>query len=173
MVQFAEEVYPNSPLVEVVFEIRFAGELQIESERHRFWERIREDYPAIKVPYPKPDKPLALMPYQFCRKDGEMTVMLALNSFALSSLKYPGFKEFKREYLRLYDHFAQVFRVRKLNRAGWRYVNTIPFVRDNGLVPLNQFLNLGFKLPPSIPERFKTLGLTFESRRMAALLPPD
>lgn len=164
MSSVTDEIYPNSPLVEVIFEIRFPGELQIECERHLFWERIRKEYPTIKVPHLKPEKAPALLPYKFDRKDGEMTAMIALNSFALSALKYPGFKEFKKEYLRLYKIFGEVFKIGRLNRAGWRYVNIIPFVREQGSIPLNHFLNLGFKLPECIPERFQTVGLEFVSR---------
>jgi uncharacterized protein (TIGR04255 family) len=162
MQPFTDEVYPNSPLAEVVFEIRFPGELQVECERHLFWEKIRREYPAIRVPHPNPEKALALVPYRFDRLDKEMTVMVAMNSLTLSALKYPGFKEFKKELIRISKIFGETFKVKKLSRASWRYVNVIPFVRENGLIPLGQFLKLGFKLPSSIPERFKTLSLAFD-----------
>ncbi len=162
MPSFTDEVYPNSPLVEVVFEIRFPGELQVECERHLFWEKIRKDYPSIRVPFPEPGKAMALMPYKFDRKDKEMTVMVAMNTLVLSARKYPGFKEFTKEFLRISNIFGETFKIKKLNRAGWRYINVIPFVRERGLIPLHQFLKLGFQLPTSIPEHFKTLDLGFD-----------
>lgn len=160
----SSEVYPNSPLVEVVFEIRFPGELQVECQRHLFWERIKDDYPTIKVPHPTPEKALALVPYKFVRKDKQMTIMVAINSLALSATTYPGFKEFKKEFLRIHNLFGETFKLKKLKRAGWRYINVIPFVREDGLIPISQFLKLGFKLPSSIPERFKALSLTFDAK---------
>ncbi|MCK5244887.1 MAG: TIGR04255 family protein, partial [Desulfobacterales bacterium] len=44
------EVYPNSPLVEVVCEVRFPGELAIECRRDEFYEKIRDRYPTILFP---------------------------------------------------------------------------------------------------------------------------
>ena len=35
------EVYPNQPLSDVACEVRFKGEMQVECERHLFWEAIR------------------------------------------------------------------------------------------------------------------------------------
>lgn len=157
------EVYPNQPLVEVVFEIRFPGEVRVECERHLFWEKIREEYSNVLVPHPQSDKPLALMPYKFRREDGSMTVMVSMNSLALSASVYPGYKEFSKEILRIYEIFGNVFSVKKINRVGWRYINVIPFVREDGVIPLSRFLNLGFKIPKSIPEEFKNINLVFES----------
>lgn len=161
--EIKNEVYPNQPLVEVIFEIRFPGEVRVECERHLFWEQIRDDYPNVLVPHPNPDKAIALMPYKFRRGDGLMTVMLSMNSLALSASVYPGYREFSKEILKVYNVFGKVFPVKEIHRIGWRYVNVIPFVRENGVIPLARYLNLGFSLPASIPEAFKNLNLTIES----------
>ena len=161
--EFNSEVYPNQPLVEVVFEIRFPGEVRVECERHLFWEKIRDDYPNVLVPHAQTDKAMALMPYKFRRDDGTMAVMVCMNSLALSASVYPGYEVFSKELLRVYKIFGEVFSVKKLNRIGWRYINVIPFLRENGAIPLTKFLNLGFKVPSSVPEEFKNLNLTFES----------
>lgn len=163
-----DEVYPNQPLIEVVFEVRFPGEVRVECERHLFWEKIRGEYPNVLVPNPQPDKPIALMPYKFRRDDGSMTVMVSMNSFALSASDYPGYKEFREEILRVYGLFQEVFNLKRLSRVGWRYINVISFIRENGVIPLRRFLNLGFKVPPSIPEEFVNLDLVFESQHEGA-----
>ena len=67
--EFNSEVYPNQPLVEVVFEIRFPGEVRVECERHLFWEKIRDDYPNVLVPHAQTDKAMALMPYKYLAKN--------------------------------------------------------------------------------------------------------
>lgn len=157
-------IYPNQPLVEVVFEIRFPGEVRVECERHLFWEKIRNEYPNVLVPHSQPEKPLALIPYKFVREDGSMSVMVSMNSLALSARVYPGYKKFSTEILRIYEIFGKVFDIKKLNRIGWRYINVIPFVRENNVIPLSRFLNLGFKVPESIPEEFINLNLVFESQ---------
>jgi len=159
----SDVVYPNQPLVDVVFEIRFPGEVRVECERHLFWEKIRDDYNKVLVPQQSPDKPLALMPYKFRREDDSMTVMVSLNSFAVSAAKYPGYQEFSKEILRVCELFGQTFNINEITRVGWRYINVIPFVREDGLIPLSRFLNLGFKVPDSVPEEFKKLNLLFES----------
>jgi len=159
----SDVVYPNQPLVDVVFEIRFPGEVRVECERHLFWEKIRDDYKKVLVPQKSGDTPLALMPYKFRREDDSMTVMVCLNSFALSAARYPGYQEFSKEILRVYDLFGQTFDVDELTRVGWRYINVIPFIREDGIIPLSRFLNLGFKVPKSVPEEFKNLNLLFES----------
>ncbi|MFW2371865.1 MAG: TIGR04255 family protein [Gammaproteobacteria bacterium] len=156
-------VYPNQPLVDVVFEVRFPGEVRVECERHLFWEKIRDDYPNVLVPQQTPEKPLALMPYKFRKADGSMTVMVCMNSFAVSATIYPGFDEFSREVLKIYKLFGETFEIKKLNRVGWRYINIIPFVREKGFIPLARFLKIGLKLPESIPKEFKSLNLMFES----------
>jgi uncharacterized protein (TIGR04255 family) len=160
---FEEEIYPNQPLIEVVFEIRFPGELAIECLKHNFWELIRKEYPRILVPHPSRDKALALIPYRFEKEDESSGVMLALNMMAYYSKSYPGFHEFKKEYLRIHSNFEEIFKLKKLIRAGWRYINIIPFVREKGLIPLDRFLELGFIFPEMIPERFNILNLNFVS----------
>lgn len=161
---FSDEVYPNSPLAEVVCEIRFPGNLRVECSRHLFWEEIREEYPEILVPRPRQEVALVLEPYKFRRKDREFTVMVAINKFALSTSKYPGYELFIKEFLRLHSIFEKLYDVSSLKRVGWRYINLIPFVRDKGLIPLDSFLNLGFKVPESIPEKFNAVSMRFVAK---------
>ncbi len=160
---FPEEVYPKSPLVEVVFQIRFPGELAIECLRYQFWERIRGEYPKIFVPNASPEKALALIPYKFEKEDESSGVMLAMNSLALYVKEYQNYAAFKDEYLKVHSVFSEVFKITKINRAGWRYINIIPFIREEGLIPLDSFLQLGFDVPKMIPKRFKILNLNFVS----------
>jgi uncharacterized protein (TIGR04255 family) len=78
--------------------------------------------------------------------------------------KYEGYRAFREEFLRILDHFNGCFSVPAISRAGWRYINLIPFVRKEGVIPLSEYLTLGFKVPDMIPERFSNLGLVFESK---------
>ncbi len=160
---FAEEVYPNSPLIEVVFEIRFPGEMAIECRRHEFWDLVRDVYPRILIPTVRPGTAIPLEPYRFEREDGKAGIMTAMNRLAMYTRAYQGFRAFKAEFLRIHALFGKCFHVDRLNRAGWRYVNVIPFAREDGLVPLKQFLNIGLRLPPIVPERFRALSLAFSA----------
>jgi uncharacterized protein (TIGR04255 family) len=165
-------VYPNQPLVEVVFELRFPGEMAVECQRHVFWEKVRAEYPNILVPnvFAPPVKPgeypayPALQPYRFERLDKGAGIAVAMDRFALYVREYEGYRAFREEFLRVLGHFNECFSVSVISRAGWRYVNLIPFVRKDGVIPLSEYLTLGFKVPDMIPERFSNLGLVFESK---------
>jgi len=161
---FTDEVYPNSPLIEVVFEIRFPPELAVEGRRHEFWEKVRDVYPSLLVPTGSPGQLLSLIPYRFEQEDNQAGIMMAINRFSLYVRKYEGFRKFKEEFLRMHRLFGETFSLDRVTRIGLRYINLIPFGREDGLIPLNRFLTLGFQWPPVIPERFKNLSLTFISR---------
>lgn len=162
--QNATEVYPNSPLNEVVFELRFPGDMALECQRHEFWQRVKADYPSIWLPKNDPGSHMALQPYRFEREDRSAGILIALNRFGYFARRYPGHVEFQKEFLRVREAFGQVFAIDRLTRIGWRYINLIPFVRQDGLIPLEQFLNLGFRVPPQVPQRFKALSLVFVSQ---------
>jgi uncharacterized protein (TIGR04255 family) len=176
-----ETLYPNPPLVEVVFELQFPGNMAVECKRHLFWEKVRSDYPNILVPRAKPDQPLALEPYRFERADGSAGIAVALHRFALYVRKYEGYPAFRTEFLRVLEQFNETFHVEKLSRAGWRYVNLIPFVRVDGVVPLERFLRMGLDLPDSVPRQFGNLNLVFECKepngivttRLLTMISPD
>lgn len=157
-------LYPNAPLVEAVFEIRFPGEPAIECRRHEFFQLIRSEYNTVFVPKIMAGQAPALELYHFKREDGNATVMTAINRFAFSTTKYEGFQAFKREACRLIRLFSETFNIGKLNRTGLRYVNVIPFIREQDRFPLSNYLNVAVKLPLSFPEQFKYLDLGFVSQ---------
>lgn len=161
------EVYPNAPLVEVVCEIQFNGELEIEARRHEFWDKLRDDYPKWLVPRSgTDDRPLALQHYRFRTEDGIRTILIAPNSFGFSVTEYGGHQAFFKEFARLYKVFAETFpKIDKLNRIGWRYVNIIPFVREKGLIPIENFLKLELGLPEQVPSRYEKIDLNLTATR--------
>ncbi len=155
-----EVIYPNQPLTDVASEVRFAGEMQVECERHRFWDRIRDDYPKILVPKMQEGAFAALQHYKFRSADGNRTVSVALNSLAFSETKYSGHTSFICEFKRLIGLFHEAFpRLGKINRVGWRYINVIPFSREAERVPVGRFLKLDIPLPHSMFD--STQGLDF------------
>jgi len=154
------EVYPNSPLVEVVCEVRFPGELAIECRRDEFYEKIRDRYPTILVP--KVGDGLA--PYRFENESQTAEIMLAINRFSFHDKKYSGHKEFIKEFVRLAKTLGEIYAVKKLNRLGWRYINVIPFSRENEIVPLQRFTSFGLKLPEGMSDKFENLSIVFISK---------
>lgn len=160
-----EETYPNSPLTDVACEVRFKGEMQVECERHHFWNAIRMDYPDILVPQLKEGQAAALQHYRFRSADGTRHVAVALNSLAYSETKYKGHKEFIAEFYRLAKEFHKVFPdITRVTRIGWRYINVMPFSRENGLVPLNRFLKLEVTLPSKIFQQTSALDFQWTGR---------
>lgn len=162
--EIKKEIYPNQPLVEVVFEIRFPGEPVIESKRYEFYNRIREIYPNVIVPQLKAGAFPALVPYRFERSDGFAGTMVAIDKFSFYSRQYPGYEDFKKEFLRLLIEFNKICNLGKLTRVGWRYVNIIPFTRENGNISLKRFLNSDLYLAKNIPEGYENLSLRLVSK---------
>lgn len=162
MTQFDDdEIYPNQPLSDVACEVRFKGEMQVECQRYLFWDKIRGEYPDILVPQLQDGQAVALQHYKFRDPASNRSVAVALNSLAFSEMKYSGHKSFIAEFDRLVTIFHATYpSIGKITRVGWRYVNVMPFSRENGLIPLNRILNLDISLPGKIFQ--KTVALDLE-----------
>ena len=157
-------IYKNAPLIETVFEIRFPTEPAIECNRDKLYKKIRNIYSKVLVPGAIPGKAIALEPYRFESADGNNGIMLSIDKFAFYCKKYEGFNSFKKETMRLFSIFKELFKIQKLKRAGLRYINIIPFVRENDIIPIENYLNIKIVLPNSIPTDFKNLSLIFVSQ---------
>jgi hypothetical protein len=146
-----DALYPNQPLSDVACEVRFPGEMQIECNRHLFWDQIRSDYPKIMVPFAKDGHPPALQHYRFRSETGNRTVAIALNSLVYSEGKYRGHKLFIAEFVRLVELFRATYpKISKPNRVGWRYINHLTFSREGGLTPVGRLV----KLIPDLPAKY-------------------
>lgn len=160
-----DEIYPNSPLTDVACEVRFCGEMQVECERHRFWDKIRTEYPKILVPFPKEGQATALQHYRFRTDTDDRTVSVALNSLAYSETKYRGHDKYLAEFERLVGLFRETFpKLGAVKRVGWRYMNLMPFTAENGLLPLNRFLKFQLDLPSKLFERTARLDFQWVGR---------
>lgn len=157
------EQYPNQPLIDVAFEIRFPGDPAVECRRDEFFRLVRDKYPKVYVPKLQPGDAPALALYHFKEEDDQATIMTAINKLAYSTKKYPGFDAFKEEVLRIVAIFGTTFKVEKLTRTGLRYVNAIPFVPKAGRIPFREYLKVGFQLPPPAIDNFTTMNFTFAS----------
>lgn len=158
------EVYANPPLVETIFEIRFQPELAIECNKDKFYEQIRNIYPKVSLPVVIDGKAVPLEPYRFDRDDGTYGIMLAIDKIAFYCKKYEGFNQFKMEVLKVLSIFGNMFKIKKLDRAGLRYINIIPFAREKDIIPIENYLNVKIHLPKPFQSEFKHLGLIFVSQ---------
>ncbi len=156
------EIYPKAPLIETVFEIKFAGEPSIDCQKDKFYDRIRKEYPRIMVPRSKDGIAIALEPYLFEKEDNSFSIGLSINKLFLSCKKYQGFQFFKDEVLRVFSVFNDTFKmVSELNRTGLRYINIISFAREKGTIPLKNLLNVDLHLPTSTSPNFKNIQISF------------
>ncbi len=159
------EIYPNSPLQGVVFEIRFPGEPAVECHRDQFFEDVRKEFPQVLVPKLQEGAAAALSPYHFQSADGTKALLTALNLFAFRTSQYPGYAAFKDEALRWCRLFATRFSIDKLSRTGLRYTNVIPYPPGQGF-PLHRFLQIQMSLGGGTMDRLENLYIT--SRMPAA-----
>lgn len=175
------EVYPNSPLTEVVCEIRFPGDLAIECRKHEFHRAIRDGYPGILAPHVEAGEPVATKPYRFENRETGAGAMLAVDRFAYYEQRYASHKTFMREFLRLAGVLSEIFRLDKLSRVGWRYINMIPFSRENGILPIRRFLKLAVRMPEGASTEFENISMALISRvpggsittKLQSLIRPD
>jgi uncharacterized protein (TIGR04255 family) len=140
-----DELYVNSPLRSVVFEIRFPGEPAVECHRDRFFERVRSEFPQVFVPNVTEGTAVALSPYHFTSADNSRSLLTALNLFAFRTEAYPGYTSFREEVLRWIGEFTATFPLSHLTRTGLRYTNVIPFAPGSGF-PLARFLQIAVAL---------------------------
>lgn len=158
------KVYKNAPLKAVVFEIRFPAELSIETKRAEFFNNIKNDFPNLFVPVVDPAEAIALKPYEFKSEDLRKMIGFSINRFLFHTIDYSrGFELFEEECLKHITLFLEYFNIRNINRTGLRYVNHIPIIRRNGIIPIKEYLNFGFELPKTIPpepELFHTVLVT-------------
>lgn len=151
------ELYKNPPLTEAVFEITFPPELSIETKRDEFYKKIRNEFPEINLPLQTDQEPYPLKNYLFRDTKREKGIAYSINKFSYHRYKYYGFATFKEENLKYLNMFAEYFGIRNLERTGLRYVNHIPILSEDGVIPIERYLHFGYKMPNSIPEKYSLL----------------
>ena len=133
--------YQNQPLQEVASEIRFFGEPIVEAKRHEFFEEIRDKYPLVFVPGAVPGTAPQLQHYRFEKEDSTAGIQLSISSLSYFQRDYEGAPAYKDELFRIIKIANSYFNFNRFSRVGWRYINAIPFVRENSLIPLSRFFN--------------------------------
>jgi uncharacterized protein (TIGR04255 family) len=151
------KLYKNSPLVESVFEIRFPPELAIECRKDEYYDLIKDEFPEINLPLVDSPEPYPMRNYLFRDSKREKGIQFSINKFSFHQYKYLGFGQFKDQTLRYLRLFAEKFKIQHLYRTGLRYVNHIPILREDGVIPIGKFLNFGYKTPKSIPQTYDFL----------------
>ncbi|MCK4329817.1 TIGR04255 family protein [candidate division WOR-3 bacterium] len=146
--------YKNPPIVQAVVEIKFPAELSIECRKDEYYEKIRKDFPNILVPVIDRPDPYPLRNYKFETMDKFRMITFSINRFSYHTKRYVDFKEFSTMAIKYSKMFCDLYKISSLKRIGLRYINHINITRQNGLIPIDKYLNFGYKLPESIPSNF-------------------
>ena len=132
--------YRQSPLLEVICQLRFPTILSIASrEPADFQETVRSVFPRYQVrrdqPAPKvtgvgtpnptlqPQQPVTN--YNFVSEDGVWRLNLTNNFIALTCRKYPGWEAFARKLDQPLANFIRIYQPAYFERVGLRYLNAI------------------------------------------------
>ena len=90
---------------------------------------------------------------------------VALNSLVFSEARYTGHKSFIEQCCRIIKIFRETFPdVGAITRVGWRYINVIPFSREDGVVPVGRFLKLQVPFPSDMFRSTSTLELNWSGK---------
>lgn len=130
--------YVNSPLIEVICQLRFPAILSIGStEPAQFQEVVRDDFPRyvarqeqqpLKItnpnsPQPQVERSAPITNYNFISADGLWKINLTKDFIALSTLRYTTWEEFAQKLDKVLALFIQIYHPAFFERIGLRYVN--------------------------------------------------
>lgn len=141
--------YPNAPLVETIFEIRYNYCLSVETERHKFGELIKKDFPELYLPYTKPDIPPGLQPYKFQNSETKEIILNSIVRFSYIHQDYPGYEIFKKRALELINLFCKTYDITMITGTGFRCINHIPIKRtETKILPISKYILCNCELTP-------------------------
>lgn len=122
--------YHNSPLAEVICQLRFPQILTINANAPAdFQEMIRDRFPKYSANTEKPSHQITgqvqtpIVNYQFSSQDSLWRVNLTSGSIALSTHRYTGWEDFAERLDSPLAAFIQTYKPAYFERVGLRYVN--------------------------------------------------
>ncbi|MDR1998036.1 MAG: TIGR04255 family protein [Candidatus Margulisbacteria bacterium] len=154
-----DDVYPKQPLIEVSCEIRFPLMLVIQDKSFLMQEALGDKYPNISVSRKKN----ALLDVHTLQSSDKMAgISFSGDRFSFFEKNYKGHQGFIKTFLETVRIFNKQYKVNNISRLSWRYINLIPFVRDNkGLIPLGKFLDVSLNLPGNLANVPENISLLF------------
>ena len=130
--------FERHQLVEVICQLRFTPILSIDAkEPADFQEAIRSMFPRYTVrreqlppklvapgtPGAKLEAPAPINNYHFISADGKWKLNLTKNFISLSTVAYPGWEKFARQFDRPLAEFIRIYQPAFFERIGLRYLN--------------------------------------------------
>lgn len=119
-------VLPNSPLVEVVCEVRFPGDLSLLGTWGHVQADLRAEFPKMYVPGAEPGTSPLLQAINLASENDANLVLLAVNSFAFATRKYQNYTSFRQDFERTFGVFRKHSSTGSITRVGFRAQNLLP-----------------------------------------------
>lgn len=140
-------IYPNAPLKEVDFEIRFDGDIEIFSKMNLMQKAFKKSFPQLFVPIVNgAGQPYDLEPYNFRSANDQKGILVSINRFGFYTREYSGFSNYREELKNNLDVFFSIIdTIEKFNRIGLRYNNFIPYNTNKDTIPLYDKLKIQFE----------------------------
>ncbi len=143
------EKFPNPPLREVAFEIRFTPDLVIPQEIYRYQGKIKHQLPklgkttafsigpqGLEIPAPEAN-------WMFEDDEDNIRVTVRPHILGITSKKHKSFDDFLPQIRDLTTLFTEEFGIRALKRVGLRYINDIR-LRDDPIADLKSWFVASF-----------------------------
>jgi uncharacterized protein (TIGR04255 family) len=192
-------IYRSNPLIEVVFQLRFARLLRIEQDPAAFQERVLVDYPVLKesVVAPIPNEYVNELSsidmsslvsslnlskrraYDFVSTDGFWRISLTGDFVALVNTQYTRWEDFRARLEKVSATFTETYKLATFTRVGLRYKNVICrsklSLKDDSWRTLlrtdllGELVNPDFEKDTRHAARELVLGLDFDDARVRVL----
>jgi uncharacterized protein (TIGR04255 family) len=128
----AREQLPNAALIEVACEIRFHGDLSLLALQGKVQGRLRGLYPKLLVPTVEMGNFPLLQQVRFTSADDVHIVLMAVNSFGVSTRAYTKYADFRQRFETALQTLTAEFDIPQLTRFGLRFVNVLPPLLNPG-----------------------------------------
>ena len=138
--------YSNSPLAQVVAQIRFPNLLEISNiEPVLFQQKIRKDYPLYSKAFEKQRQfaidnqnksiskllDMDIVNHQFSNTEGNWYVNLTNTFLSISTSKYESYADFLDKFMLVVNEFYQIYQPSFYTRIGLRYIDAFSKKRYN------------------------------------------
>ena len=145
------DIYLNSKLSRVSFEIRYYPLLEIDTDLVKFHKEIRDELPIYTIEKGfKQDAITGLLNEQNIHRirteDGELIIIITTTNLSIQLKKYEKFESYRKMIKKFTDKFFEKFQaIQQLEFLGLRYINNFEF-KIEGSINLNstiEYFNFG------------------------------
>ncbi len=134
------EIFPNNPLRQVVFEVRFPFNLRVRRDLCEAQEWLRGAYPRFDFEEMQLAEQLTALFYAFSNEEKTRSIKAAEDRLVVQFMQYECFEIFKEEALSRTTGFCQMFGINEFNRVGLRYVNNIEIPKEGEVYQVTRYV---------------------------------